>query len=60
MGVGCQMCTPRAVCRLQKKKEEYKRNETAAAAMENKEVEKHFPFFFSAGWQNLKEKEGNI
>lgn len=48
---GCGLPDVHSTCRLPfaKKKNGYKRNETAAAAMENKEVEKHFPFFFSAG-----------
>lgn len=41
----CALHVPFAVC----KKNGYKRNETAAAAMENKEVEKHFPFFSRLG-----------
>jgi len=58
--VSCQLCTPRAVFTKKKKENRGKwgKNQTAAAAEQNKEVEKAFSFLFSAWRQNFKNKNG--
>jgi len=49
MGVGCQMCTPRAVCRLQKKEMDIKEMKLPQQQWKIKRWKNIFPFFSRLG-----------
>jgi len=59
---GCELPAVHSTCRFHKKKKENRgkwgKNQTAAAAEQNKEVEKAFSFLFSVWRQNFKNKNG--